>query len=132
MVPGNFVAPGLMYFDLSAERGVLLRPKLTSDAICAEIFRFDISGLNRFNVIRDCLRRRNHRYIGNIFLTPQSPTMKWFFLIQMDCSAEFILCMCGGTNWNATDFCLPKVLSDPEASLSRQCVAGLNPLLASS
>ena len=39
-------------------------------------FGFDIDGLKRFNVIWGCLRKRNHRCMGNISPTPHNPTMK--------------------------------------------------------
>ena len=88
------------------ERGVLLKSKYLSNAICAESFGFDIAVLKRFNVIWACLRRLHHRCIENIFPTLQGPVMKLFFYVCMACSAIFLLCMCEGTNWNATAFCL--------------------------
>ena len=55
--------------------------------------------------------------------------MKWFLHVQMDISIAFFLCMCGGTNWNDTDFCISKVLGDYEASFSSQCVSDFIQLL---
>ena len=52
------------------------------------------------------------------------------FLVCMDRSAVFILCMCEGTNYNATGCCLSKFLSASEISTSGQCFSGFNLLLA--
>ena len=113
-------------------RGVLLKSKFPSNVICDESFGFDLAGLNRFNVIWVCLRRRQHWCIGNIFPTPHSHAMKWFFHVWMACSDAILLCVWGRTNFNSTDCCISKVLSASEALFSIQVVAGFNPLLANS
>ena len=114
------------------ERVVLLRSKSPSNTIYTEIYGFDIYGLDRFNVIWDCFRRRHHRCIGYIFPTPHSPAMKWFLHVYMACSDAFLLCMQVVTNRNATDCCLSKVLNAYQASFFRKCVDVSNPIFASS
>ena len=129
----GFCCPGfscIMTLAPGDKRGVFLNPPPPSNVICAKSFGFDIAGLIIFNVTWACLRRRHHSCIGNIFPTPHSPAMKWFFHMQMYCSAAFILFICEGTNWNASDFFLSKVLIASEALLSSQCVDSFNPLLA--
>ena len=113
-------------------RGVLLKYKSPSNAICIGSFGFDISGLNRFNVNWACFWRRHHRCIGYIFRTPQSPAMKWFLYVHMSCSAAFLLRMCGGTNQTTAGCCVSEVFSDSDYFLSRKNITGLNPLFASS
>ena len=81
----NFPCPSfyfLMNLVPSGGRCIFLKSKLPSNDIFSEGFVFDISDLNRFNVIKDFLIRPQHRCIGNIFNTPNSPAMKWFFHAQ--------------------------------------------------
>ena len=131
----DFYFPGLLCITIflpEGHKGVLLKSKFPSNVTFSESFRFYLSVLNRFRVIWDCLRRRNHRCIGEMFPTPHSPRMKWLFHTWMYQSATFVLCMCGGNNCNTNDFFLSKHLSASEALLSSQRVSGFNPLLGNS
>ena len=130
-----FILPWfLMYYYISdwGERDILLKSNLPSNNTCDDSFGFDLAILNRFNMIWAYLSRKYHRWIGNIFPTPHNPVMNWFFHVQMAPSSAFLLCMCGVNIWNVNDYCLTKCLSASKDSLSSQCVAGLNPLLANS
>ena len=61
-----FFPPGFSYIMTLVPgfaRGVLLKSKFPSDAICAESFGVDLAGLNRFNLIWYVFMRRHHRFI---------------------------------------------------------------------
>ena len=76
--------------------GVLLKPKMPSIDTKADIFGFNISSRNIFNVIFGLCIKKHHKCIGNNLPNPQITAMKLFFHLCIASYVVFILYIYGG------------------------------------
>ena len=93
-------------FILGGAIGVLLKSKLPSIAMCADIVGLSRKGFSIFKVIVACRISQHHRYIWEQVFVLYRPAMKWSFHVLMARSTAFIRWICCGTNWYSISFCL--------------------------
>ena len=93
----DFCCPGflcIMTLVPGGERGVLLKSKYSYNSICDKILGFDITVINRFNLIWDCLRGGTIGLLGTFYYTTESLNDVVFTR-----EYEFILCISPVNVW---------------------------------
>ena len=83
--------------------------------------------LNTLSVIVAYGNNRSHKCSGKLSSVLLRPDTKLFLKVWMHHSAAFCWCIPGGNNWYVTLLFVSKSFMLCDASLSNQCVRGLNP-----